>query len=186
MSVSPRPSTAPCIQRNGSSPPPRPPVGAAGAGAEGGETTKGVATRGAEVEEAEAEAGAEAVGAEGRRTERQPWTDDRHPRIAAMMKDYANVRGYRIKLTDILDGANKRITFIANGRPYVCWTHILGRCTFDNCQFKNGHVPRSAIPDTFAEKVVTMLTPGVKAVVARDRDQDGSPTKGQRTEGWQA
>jgi len=111
-----------------------------------------------------------------------------------MMSEYVAIRGYRIKLTDILDGANKRITdlptipeFVANGRPFVCWSHILGRCTFDNCQFKQGHVPRSAIPDAFADEVVTMLTPGVTAVGARARDQGGgTPDKRPRTDGQQA
>ena len=129
----------------------------------------------------------------GRRRERQPWVDKRHPRIAAMMNEFVSLMGYRIKLTHILDAANKRITdlptipeFVANGRPFVCWAHILGRCTFDGCKFKNGHVPRSAIPDAFAEEVVTMLTPGVNAVVARAREQGGgTPEKRQRTEGQQ-
>jgi hypothetical protein len=98
-------------------------------------------------------------GAGGRRQQqpRQPWIDDRHPCIAAMMADYVAARGPRVRLTEILDAANKRImnlptipAYVANGQPFVCWAHILGRCTFANCQFKNGHVPRSAIPDTFA------------------------------------
>ena len=110
-----------------------------------------------------------------------------------MMTDYVATRGYHIKLTNILDSANERITdlptipeFVANGHAFVCWAHILGRCTFDNCQFKHSHVPWSAIPDTFAEEVVTMLTPGVNAVVARARNQEGMPPKRPRTEGRQA
>ena len=111
-----------------------------------------------------------------------------------MMNDLISLRGYRIKLTDIIDGANKRITdlptipeFVANGRPFVCWAHILGRSTFDNCQLKNGHVPRSAIPDSFAEEVVTMLTPGVNVIVARTIKEQGGGTleKRPRTEGQQ-
>ena len=57
-----------------------------------------------------------------------------------MMADYVATKGYRIKLTDILDNCNKRISdlptipeFMTNGRPFVCWAHILGRCTFDKC-----------------------------------------------------
>ncbi len=101
-----------------------------------------------------------------------------------MMTDYVMTKAYHIKLTDILDNRNKRITdlptipeFVAKGCPFVCWAHILRRCTFDKCQFKNGHVPRNAIPDKFAEDVVTMLTPGVNAVVARAREQEGLPAK---------
>ncbi len=102
-------------------------------------------------------------------------------------------RGYRICLTDILDAANKRITdlptipeYVANGCPFVCWAHILGCCTFNNCQFKHGNMPRSAILDSFADAVVTMLTLGVNACVAKARDQDGSTNKRQRMDGQQA
>ena len=110
-----------------------------------------------------------------------------------MMAPFVSLMGYRIKLTHILDAANKRITdlptipeFVANGRPFVCWAHILGRCTFAGCKFKHGHVPRTAIPDAFAEAVVTMLMPGVNAVVARAREQGGvNPDKRQRQEGQQ-
>jgi hypothetical protein len=132
-------------------------------------------------------------GGGGRYQQRQPWTDDRHPRIAAMMADYVAAKGPRIKLLEILDACNKRITdlptipeYVANGRPFVCWAHILGRCTFDNCQFKNGHVPRSAIPDSFADAVVAMLTPGVVACTPQGRDQENSPAKRQRNDGQQA
>ncbi len=75
---------------------------------------------------------------------------------------------------------------MTNGKPFVFWAHILGRCTFNKCQFKNGHVPQNAIPDKFAEDVVTMLTPGVNAVVARARDREGSPAKRQRGDKQQA
>jgi hypothetical protein len=110
-----------------------------------------------------------------------------------MMNDYVAAKGLRIQLTDILDAVNKRITdlptipdYVANGRPFVCWAHILGRCTFSNCQFKNGHVPRSAIADSFADHVTAMLTPGVNACVARGQEQSGSPAKRQRNDGPQA
>ena len=110
-----------------------------------------------------------------------------------MMSDYVAAKGPRIKLLEILDACNKRITdlptipeYVANGRPFVCWAHILGRCTFDNCQFKNGHVPRSAIPDSFADAVVAMLTPGVVACTPQGRDQENSPAKRQRNDGQQA
>ncbi len=73
-----------------------------------------------------------------------------------------------------------------NGRPFLCWAHILGRSTFSKCQFKNGHVPENAIPDKFAEDIVTMLTLGVNAVVARASDQEGSPAKRRRGDKQQA
>ncbi len=107
-----------------------------------------------------------------------------------MMADYVAAKGLRIKLTEILDAANKRITdlptilaYVANGRPFVCWAHILGRCTFANCQFKQGHVPRSKIPDSFADAVVAMLTPGVRHCVDGGKIAGGSPEKRQKTKG---
>lgn len=49
-------------------------------------------------------------GGTGRQQQRQPWVDDRHPKIIAMMNDYVAAKGLRIQLTDILNAANKRIT----------------------------------------------------------------------------
>jgi hypothetical protein len=72
--------------------------------------------------------------------------------------------------------------YVANGRPYICWAHILGRCTYGECQYKRGHVPRSAITDSFTDDVVAMLMPGVQACVNGGRS-DGSPGKRQRMDG---
>ncbi len=62
-----------------------------------------------------------------RQQQRQPWVDDRHPQIITMMADYVTARGLRVKLNDILDAFDKRITdlptipeYVANGRPFVC------------------------------------------------------------------
>ncbi len=106
-----------------------------------------------------------------------------------MMTDCVMAKGLRVRLTDILDADNKQITdfptipeYVANRHPFVCWAHILGRCTFNNCQFKNGHVPHSPIPNTFAEEVVAMLTPRVNHCV-QAREQEGSPGKRQRANG---
>ena len=126
------------------------------------------------------------AGGGGRRQQQQSqqWVDGRHPRIVAMMADYVAAKGLRIKLTKILDAANKRITdlptipaYVAKGRPVVCWAHILGRCTFANCQFKQGHVPRGEIPDSFADAVVAMLTPGVRHCVDAGKSAGGPPEK---------
>ncbi len=113
----------------------------------------------------------------------QPWVDERHPKIVAMMADYVSTQGLRVQRTKILDAANKRITnlptipeYIANGRPFVCWAHMLGRWNFPNCAFRKGHVPRDNIPDAFADEVVAMLTPGVRHC-AHPRDNVKSPGK---------
>jgi hypothetical protein len=119
----------------------------------------------------------------GGRGRRQPWVDNRHPKIVAMMADYVASRGLQVQLTEILDASNKRITnlptipdYIKNGWPFVCWAHMLGRCSFPNCPFREGHVPRDNIPDKFADKVVAMLLPGVRHC-SRPRDSDESPRK---------
>jgi hypothetical protein len=99
----------------------------------------------------------------------QPWVDERHPKIVAMMADYVAARGLWVQLTEILDALNKCITdlptipdYVENERPFACWAHILGKCSFSNCAFQKGHVPRENIPDKFADEVVAMLTSGVR------------------------
>ena len=74
--------------------------------------------------------------------------------------------------------------YVANGRPYICWAHILGRCTYPNCQFKKGHVPQSAITDGFADEVVAIITPGVQAMLV-DGKAEGPQGKRFKTEGRQ-
>lgn len=126
-----------------------------------------------------------------------PWVDPRHPKIAAMMAAYISAKGsMRIRLGDILNGANKNIMDLPKmplepgGPPRpVCWAWVLGRCTFPTCRFlaSGGHVKREAITDAFAEEVVAMLTPGVqycvRAGVGPTKGGEGSPVKKQRTGG---
>ena len=109
------------------------------------------------------------------------WDDKCHPKIAAMMADYIAQWGTRVQLTKILDAANKCITdlptipdYVHNGRPFVCWAFVLGRCTFRNCAFRRGHVTKDKIPDSFADDAVAMLTPGVEFC---SRTGEGSPGK---------
>jgi hypothetical protein len=74
------------------------------------------------------------TGGRQKQQSRQPWVDNRHLSIVAMMADYVAAKGLWIRLTEILDAANKWIkdlptipAYVANGRPFVCWAHILGR-----------------------------------------------------------
>jgi hypothetical protein len=71
--------------------------------------------------------------------------------------------------------------YMNNGCPFVCWAHILGRCNFPNCTFKNGHIPLRGIPDMFTKEVVTMLTPGVNQCT-HAQEQEGLPGKQQRAD----
>lgn len=123
------------------------------------------------------------------------WTDERHPTIKTMMKEYEATTGLgmRINLGQILDAAGREIRdlpiiqeYVANGRPYICWGHILGRCHFGKgCTFARGHPPRRAIPDQFAREVVDMLGDGINAMVAERRERrgggGGSPIKKQKS-----
>ncbi len=109
-----------------------------------------------------------------------------------MMAAYVAVFGLRIRLIDILNACNKRITdlptlpdYIDKGRPYICSAHILGRCTFKDCQFKRGQVPRHAITDGFADAVVAMLTPGIQTCLMCEGGE-GSPGKRLKKEDNQA
>jgi hypothetical protein len=111
----------------------------------------------------------------------QEWVDQCHPKIVSMMADSMAARGMRIQLTEILDARNKCITdrpafpdYVVNGRPTICWAHILGRCTFWDFAFKRGHVPRNKIPKKFANEVVAIIAPGIAQVV---QCEDGSPEK---------
>lgn len=111
-----------------------------------------------------------------------------------MMREYEGITGLgmRINLSTILNAAQREIRdlpvipdYVANGRPFVCWAHVLGRCHFgDSCTFARGHPPRQAIPDQFAREVVELLGAGIDSLVA-ERQQNtrggGSPIKKQKS-----
>ena len=111
-----------------------------------------------------------------------------------MMKEYEATTGLglRINLGAVLNAAKREIRdlpvipeYVANGRPYICWAHILGRCHFgDGCTFAKGHPPRRAIPDQFATEVVQLLSGGINTLVDERRNDTrggGSPIKKQRS-----
>jgi hypothetical protein len=85
-----------------------------------------------------------------------------------MMADYISAPGTGVQLMEILDAANKCITdlptlpdYMDNGWPFICWMHILGHCSYPNCAFLRGHVPKEKITDKFVDDVVAILTLGV-------------------------
>jgi hypothetical protein len=162
------------------SPPPAKGIGLGG-NSDGAHLGTGTTGKGGHRDNGTTPKGRENAGGGGQR--RQQWTDERHPKIVAMMADYISTRGTRVQLTEILDAANKRITdlptlpeYMENGKPYICWAHILGRCSYPNCAFRKGHVPRKKISDSFADDVVAILTSGVRKC-SRPRDQLESPGK---------
>ncbi len=91
----------------------------------------------------------------------------------------------------MLDAAKREIRdlpiiqdYVANGRPFICWAHVLGRCHFgDACTFAGGHPPQRAIPDQFAKEVVDLLSGGIEALIAERTNRragGGSPVKKQK------
>lgn len=99
--------------------------------------------------------------------------------------------GMRINLGQMLTAARRDIRdlpvlpeYVANGRPFLCWAHVLGRCHFgDSCTFARGHPARKHITDSFAREVVELLGDGIDALVAerRERTGGGSPIKKQKS-----
>ena len=50
------------------------------------------------------------------------------------------------------------------GHTNMCWSQVLGPCTYTNCYFaaRGGHPTREDYTDQFAEKVVAILGPAFK------------------------
>ena len=84
--------------------PPGKGVGTSGTN-KGGHQGTGTTGKGGQREQATTSRGRDMSGGGGPR--RQPWTDERHPKIVAIMADYLATRGTRVILTEILDAANK-------------------------------------------------------------------------------
>ena len=108
------------------------------------------------------------------------------------MKEYEGTTGLgmRINLGQILTAAQREIrdlpvipAYVANGRPYLCWAHVLGRCHFgSNCTFSRGHPKRAEIPDQFAQEVADMLRGGIDIMVEERKQRGGgSPIKKQKS-----
>ena len=74
---------------------------------------------------------------------RSGWNNKRHPKIKTMMVAYVERTNGRIHLSELLTAAGKKQTDLPtlpnfihpNGRSFICWSFILGRCTFRDCRF---------------------------------------------------
>ena len=114
------------------------------------------------------------------------WTDERHPKIKTMMSAYLDRTNGRVHLAEILGAAGKKQTDLPtlpqyvhpNGRPFLCWTSVLGRCTYRECRFhhQGGHPNPKDITDEFADKVVDTLNKGVISICGT-ATSGGSPPK---------
>ena len=117
---------------------------------------------------------------------RAGWHDERHPKIKTMMAPYLERTNGRVHLAELLTAAGKKQTDLPtlpqfvhpNGRPFICWSCVLGRCTFRECRFlqQGGHPVAKDITDDFADKTVDTLNKGVISLCGTSPPV-GSPIK---------
>ncbi len=101
----------------------------------------------------------------------------------------------RIHLSELLQAAGKKQTDLPtlpqyvhpNGRPFLCWSNILGRCTFCDCRLlqEGGHPLAKDIMDEFADKVVDTLNKGNIAICGTAGQGGSPPIKPKVVEGQQ-
>ncbi len=106
------------------------------------------------------------------------------------MQPYFDRTGGRVHLAEILDAAGERQTDLltlqkyvhATGQPSLCWSSILGCCTFWDCRFKKegSHPSPTDIPDEFADQVIDVVNKGIATLC---NPGGGSPPKKQKTDG---
>ncbi len=67
----------------------------------------------------------------------------------------------------------------ATGRPFLCWSSILGRCTFRDCRFwkEGGHPLPADVTGEFADRVIGVIG---KEVVTANGHTVGSSAKKQK------
>ena len=116
------------------------------------------------------------------------WKDERHPKIKAVMQGYLTQTNGRVHVAEILAAAGRRQTDLptlpkyvhASGRPFLCWTSVLGRCTYRDCRFRKegGHPLPADITDAFADQVIDIIGKGlIKPIVSA---RIGPPPKKQK------
>ena len=121
------------------------------------------------------------------------WHDERHPKLKAMMSAYLERTNGRVHLAEILNAAGKKQTDLPtlpqyvhpNGRPFLCWSSVLGRCTFCECRFlqQGGHPLAKDISDDFADKVVDTINKGIISLCGPPTGGGTSPPKKQKVGG---
>jgi hypothetical protein len=99
------------------------------------------------------------------------WHNERYPKLKTMMAAYLERTNGRVHLVELLQAAGKKQMDLPtlpqyvhpNGRPFLCWSSVLGRCTFRDCRFlqHRGHPLAKDIMDEFADKVADTLIKGV-------------------------
>ncbi len=105
------------------------------------------------------------------------------------MATYLERTNGRVHLAKLLQAAGKKQTDLPtlpqyvhpNGCPFICWSTVLGRCTFRDCRFlqQGGHPLAKDITDNLADKVIDTINKGVIAFGGAG-SQGGLPPKKQK------
>jgi hypothetical protein len=115
------------------------------------------------------------------------WNDERHPKIKMLMQSYLLHTNGRVHLAKILAAVEKCQTDLPTlpkyvhptGPPFLCWTSVLGRCTYRDCRFRKegGHPLPADITDEFVNQITDIIGKGVVKPTAHT---GGSPPKIQK------
>ncbi len=115
---------------------------------------------------------------------RTGWDDQRHPKIKDMMHHYLVRTNGHVHLAEILNAVGKRQNDLPtlpkyvhpSSCPFLCWSSILGKCTFRDCHYhkEGGHPLPGDIMDEFANQLIDAIN---KGIIALSRHQGGSPSK---------
>jgi hypothetical protein len=106
----------------------------------------------------------------------------------AVMQGYLAQTNGRVHLAKILAAAGPHQTNLptlpkyvhASGRPFLCWTSVLDRCTYRDCRFckEGGHPLPADITDNFADQVIDVIGKGLLKPITNTGS--GSPPKKQK------
>ena len=117
------------------------------------------------------------------------WHDKQPPKLKTMMSAYLEQTNGSVHLAKLLQAEGKKQTDLPtlpqyvhpNGCPFLCWSSVLGQCTFCDCRFlqQGGHSLAKDITDEFAKKVVDTLNKGVISLCGI-ATPGGSPPKKQK------
>jgi hypothetical protein len=94
------------------------------------------------------------------------WTDKLNQKLKALMQGYLEHTNGRVHLAEILAVAEKTQMDLptlpkyvqATGRPFLCWSGVLGRCTY--CKCRSASLPMD-ITVNFANRVIDVIGKGV-------------------------
>jgi hypothetical protein len=104
------------------------------------------------------------------------------------MQGYLAQRNGRVHLAEILTAAGQRQTDLPTlpkyvhplGWPFLCWTSVLGRCTYRDCRFRKegGHPLPADITNEFVDQVTDVIGKGL--IKPMPQMGTGSPPKKQK------